>query len=147
MQVAEINTVQRTSITPVELLERFKRGERPEFQNKDDVLKEELDTLAEQYKQSMSVDKKVGILNKERQMLYEELLKPELTLSRNYEDISKIMPKELLPQEIDNTLRLFNITGIVRIERLAGTYQHITPKENVEILKEAYHLLEETKTA
>ena len=83
MAITEINSVQPTNITPIELLNRFKKGERPEFQNKDDVLKEELDTLAEQYKQSMSVDKKVGILNKERQLLYEELLKPELTLSRN----------------------------------------------------------------
>ncbi len=147
MEVSAINPTQQATLTPHELLERFKKGERPEFQNKDDVLKEELDTLAEQYKQSMSVDKKVGILNKERQMLYEELLKPELTLSRNYEDISKIMPKSFTPQEIDDTLRLFNITGIGRIERLAGAYQHKTPKENIKILKEAYHLFDESTIA
>ena len=147
MSITEINSALPTNITPIQLLEKFKKGERPEFQNKDDVLKEELDTLAGQYKQSMSIDKKVGILNKERQLLYEELLKPELTLARNYEDISKIMPKELTPQEIDNTLRLFNITGIARIERLAGAYKHTTPKEHVEILKQAYNLFDETTTS
>ena len=146
METAGINTKINT-ITPKELLEKFKKNERPEFQNKDDVLKEELDTLAQQYKQSMSVDKKAGILNKERQMLYEELLKPELTLSRNYEDISKIMPQSFTPQEIDDTLRLFNITGIGRMERLGGAYQHKTPKENVQILKQAYNLFDETTTA
>ena len=58
MQVGEINLAQTKSITPVELLERFKQGERPEFQNKDDVLKEELDTLAEQYNNQCLLIKK-----------------------------------------------------------------------------------------
>lgn len=147
MAITEINSVQPTNITPIELLKRFNKGDRPEFQNKDDVLKGELDTLAEQYKQSMTVDKKVSILNKERGMLYEELLKPELTLSRNYGEISNIMPKEFTPQEINDTLRLFNITGIARIERLGGAYRHATPKENVQILKQAYNLFDETTTS
>ncbi len=108
---------------------------------------QELDVLAQKYKQAVSVDKKADLISKERGMLYEELLNPELTLSRHYKEISDIMPKEFTPQEIDDTLRLFNITGIGRMERLGGAYQHKTPKENVAVLKNAYALFDETTKA
>ena len=148
MEVSAINPTQQATLTPHELLERFKKGERPEYKVSDsDKMLQELDVLAQKYKQAVSVDKKADLISKERGMLYEELLKPELTLSRHYKEISDIMPKEFTPQEIDDTLRLFNITGIGRMERLGGAYQHKTPKENVEILKDAYHLLDETTTA
>ena len=145
MDISAINNTLQTILTPKELLDRFKKGERPEYKVGDnDKMLHELDALAQKYKQDISVDKKVDIINKEREILYEELLNPELTLSRNYKEISNIMPKKFTPQEIDDTLRLFNITGISRIERLGGVYQHKSPKENVAILKNAYTLFDET---
>ena len=145
MEVSAINPTQQATLTPHELLERFKKGERPEYKVSDsDKMLQELNALAQKYKQAVSVDKKADLINKEREMLYEELLKPELTLSRHYKEISDIMPKEFTPQEIDDTLRLFNITGIGRMERLGGAYQHKTPKENVAVLKNAYTQFDET---
>ena len=145
MEVSAINPTQQATLTPHELLERFKKGERPEYKVSDsDKMLQELNALAQKYKQAVSVDKKADLISKEREMLYEELLKPELTLSRNYKEISDIMPKEFTPQEIDDTLRLFNITGIGRMERLGGAYQHKTPKENVAVLKNAYTQFDET---
>ena len=145
MVISAINNTLQPTLTPKELLDRFKKGERPKYKVSDsDKMSQELDALAQKYKQAVSVDKKVDLISKEREMLYEELLNPELTLSRNYKEISDIMPKEFTPQEIDDTLRLFNITGISRIERLGGVYQYKTPKENVAILKNAYTLFDET---
>jgi len=145
MDISAINNTLQTILTPKELLDRFKKGERPEYKvNDSDKMLQELGVLAQKYKQDISVDKKVDIINKEREILYEELLNSELTLSRNYKEISNIMPKKFTPQEIDDTLRLFNITGISRIERLGGVYQHKSPKENVAILKNAYTLFDET---
>ena len=148
MEVSAINPTQQVTLTPQELLERFKKGERPEYKVSDsDKMLQELDVLAQKYKQAVSVDKKADLISKEREMLYEELLNPELTLSRHYKEISDIMPKEFTPQEIDDTLRLFNITGIGRMERLGGAYQHKTPKENVAVLKNAYTQFDETTKA
>ena len=145
MKVSTTNTTLQSAITPKELLENFKRGERPEYKvDNSDKMLQELNILAQKYKNAVSVDRKVNLINKEREILYEELIKPELTLARNYEEISNIMPKEFSPQEIDDTLRLFNITGISRIERLGGAYQHKTPKENIFTLKKAYSLMDET---
>ena len=141
----QVSGVKPTTITSKELLERFKNGERPEYKpDNSDKAQKELDVLAQQYKQSMTVENKATLIAKEREMLYGELLHPEHTLSRNYEKISAIMPKEFTPQETEDTLRLFNVTGITRMERLGGAYKHPTSKENVEILKDAYSLFDET---
>lgn len=146
MKISGINSTQSIGITPTELLERFKKGERPEYKiNSNDKMMQELNTLAETYKQTLSVDKKANLINKELEILYEELKKPELTLSRNYKEIPDMIPKNFSPQEIDDTLRLFNITGIHRIEKLPGSvYEHTTSKENIEILKNVYSLFDET---
>ncbi len=140
----QVSGVKPTTITSKELLERFKNGERPEFENNNDKMQGELDALAQQYKHSMTVENKAILLAKEREMLYGELLHPERTLARNYEKISAIMPKEFTPQETEDTLRLFNVTGITRIERLGGAYKPKTLKENVETLKDVYSLFDET---
>lgn len=141
----QVSGVKPTTITSKELLEKFKNGERPEYKpDNSDKAQKELDVLAQQYKQSMTVENKATLIAKEREMLYGELLHPEHTLSRNYEKISAIMPKEFTPQETEDTLRLFNVTGITRMERLGGAYKHPTSKENVEILKDAYSLFDET---
>ena len=148
MEVSSIKSAQNTNITPKELLEKFKKCERPKYQISDnDKMMQELDALAKKYKQDISVKNKAEIINKELKVLYEELLNPELTLSRNYKEISKIMPKNFTPQEIEDTLRLFNITGIGRIEDLEGAYKHKNSKENVETLKKAYALFDETTQA
>lgn len=141
----QVSGVKPTTITSKELLEKFKNGERPEYKpDNSDKAQKELDVLAQQYKQSMTVENKATLIAKEREMLYGELLHPEHTLSRNYEKISAIMPKEFTPQETEDTLRLFNVTGITRMERLGGAYKHPTSKENLEILKDAYSLFDET---
>mgnify|MGYP007070314079 CR=1 FL=1 len=139
---------QTLSVSPIELMNKYKNGERPEYKpSNTDKPQKELEALAEKYKQTMSVDTKVELLNKELGMLYEEIQHPELTLSRNYEDISKVMPKNIRGQELEDTLKLFDITGITRMERLGGVYRHKTPEERIDILKEAYKTFDETNAS
>lgn len=145
MKVSAITTAQ---ITPKELLDRFKKGERPDFENNDDKMQGELDALAEKYKQTLSVADKVKILDKEREMMFEELKKPELTLARNYPEIAYALmgEKDIKMNEFDDILRLMNITGLQRESEMYINKPKIT-EQNIDTLKDTYLQLSEDNNA
>ena len=123
--------------TPKKLLAEFKKGNRPEYNHKNDVLMDELDVLVSKYRQSLSVEDKKKLIEQERRILLDGLKNPEMTLARNYENVSKfITPDSKIL--VDDALRLFDATGFFRLARLSGDFK-ITPKnEDFEILKQAY---------
>ena len=123
--------------TPKKLLAEFKKGNRPEYNHKNDVLMDELDVLVSKYRQSLSVEDKKKLIEQERRILLDGLKNPEMTLARNYENVSKfITPDSKIL--VDDALRLFDATGFFRLARLSGNFK-ITPKnEDFEILKQAY---------
>ena len=57
---------------------------------KNDKMLCELKALANKYRQTFSIQDKINLLNCERNMLWEELEKPELTLARNYSAIKEM---------------------------------------------------------
>lgn len=148
MKVSAIQPSQQVTLTPHELLERFKKGERPYFENHNDKMQGELDALAQKYKQTLSVDYKVKILDKEREMMFEELKKPELTFARNYPQIvyALMNEKDIKMNEFDDILRLMNITGLQRESELYINKPKIT-EQHIDTLKDAYLQLSEENNA
>ncbi|MBQ7764600.1 hypothetical protein IJ384_04440 [bacterium] len=139
MQVKTIKPIHKKPIfSPKELLSVFEQGKRPGYRHSNDILQKELEILAEQYKASFSLDKKRELLSKERDILYQELEYPEYTLARNYNAIKKLFGRSVKKDEIRDVLRLFNITGIKRIEMLSGVYRHKSPESRIDILEKAY---------
>lgn len=129
------------SIAPKELLERYKKGEYPKVQNLKDKIIQELETLAQQYKQSMTVENKKKLLNKEREILFNELEHPELALARKYEEIvfAMLVNKDVRKEETEDLLRLMSVTGLHREITLEGKLKNETIKEEqIDILKEAF---------
>ena len=130
-------------LSPKELLSEVKKGNKPEYTHdkKSDKLQNELNALASQYRQSLNINNKVKLLNKEREILFEELKKPELTLARNYDDIKKLLPEDAKGKDVEDILRLFNINGILRSECLCANndiYKKKDPEKYIDILEEAY---------
>lgn len=128
-------------ITPKELLDKYTKGEYPKVQNLKDKVTEELDALAQKYKQSMTIENKRKILDKELDILFEELKNPELTLARNYEEIVFVtaLDKNIKKEETEDLLRLINVTGLHREESLEKEFKNQPiKKEHIDILKDAF---------
>ena len=141
MSISSPTQIQPISISPKELLDRFKKGERPVVENRQDKMTNELEALSEQYKQSMSVDVKRNILDKEREMLFEELKQPELTLARNYAQIAyaSALDKDVKLEEFDDVLRLMNVTALQRESGLDDNlFNSKLTEKNIDTLKEVY---------
>lgn len=134
--VQQVN--KKIPISPKELLNKFEQGKRPGYRHVKDILENQLEQLAEEYKKTFSLNKKNELLAKEREILYQELEYPELTLARNYNAIKKLFGRTVKKDEIKDVLRLFNITGIVRNENLSGIYKHKTQESRINILEKAY---------
>ena len=131
----------KQEISPKELLDKFKKGEILDVENRKDKMTNELDTLAEQYKQSMSVDIKRNLLDKEREILFEELKQPELTLARNYAEIvyASLLDKSIKKEEFTDVLRLMNVTALQREDGLEGNLHTAKLSEkHIDILKDVY---------
>ena len=140
---------QHENIPPKELLERYSKGEYPKVQNLKDKMTEELDALAQQYKQSMTVENKRKILDKELDILFEELKNPELTLARHYDEIVyATFLENIKKEETEDLLRLINVTGLHREETLGKEFiNRPIKKEHIDILKDAFIKANETNYA
>ena len=139
---------QHENIPPKELLERYSKGEYPKVQNLKDKMTEELDALAQQYKQSMTVENKRKILDKELDILFEELKNPELTLARHYDEIVyATFLENIKKEETEDLLRLINVTGLHREETLEKKFKNCPQKEHIDILKDAFIKANETNYA
>jgi hypothetical protein len=84
--------------TPKKLLAEFKKGNRPEYNHKNDVLMDELDVLVSKYRQSLSVEDKKKLIEQERRILLDGLKNPEMTLARNYVEVFVSLPEVLLEE-------------------------------------------------
>lgn len=134
-----------TDITPNELYERFRTGERPYYEHdlSRDKSAEKLSELTERYKSNPTIRNKRVLLNHERKMLYEELEHPELTLARNYRGISSVIPVNTSPKDIDKIITNFNLTGLARIERLSKPFETRYTNKKIKLLDKIYFGVDE----
>ena len=136
-----------TDLTPTELYEKFRAGERPRYitdTSKDENL-ERLSLLTERYKKTPTLRNKSILLNHERKMLYEELKHPELTLARNYKDISAVIPKTTPSEEVGEIITNFNLIGLSRIELLSKPFQTKYSNKKIKLLDKIYNSANEDK--
>ena len=80
------------NLNPQALLRHIEeKGSFPKFNyNKaNDKMLTQLEILANRYRQTLSLDDKAELLKHEREMLYEEIQNPELTLARYYPEIKE----------------------------------------------------------
>ena len=83
----------------------------------------ELKALANKYRQTFSIQDKINLLNCERNMLWEELEKPELTLARNYSAIKEMNLSKEEKKFLPRILTLFNTVGLKRLENLSKPFR------------------------
>jgi len=117
---------------------QFVNGERPEYQHdiNQDPNMQQLNTLAERYKQSLSIADKKNLIDHERNILYEELEHPELTLARNYNDIKPLIDKKTTKQDVNNIITNFNIAGLRRSELLPNPFKAPNDALKINILED-----------
>lgn len=124
--------------TPQALLNYVKeKGSFPKFiYNKaEDKMLAQLDLLAQRYRQSLSIEDKAELLKHEREMLYEEVQKPELTLARYYPEITRMKFSKQHKKNIEAYLTLFNLNGISRINSLDKPFEPELVEDEEEIIK------------
>lgn len=130
------------ALTPSALLAKFKQGERPKYEHKNDVLMDELNLLVEKYRQTMTISAKKNLIEHEKKIFLDGLRYPERTLARNYENVSKfITPNDSIP--VEDALRLFDITGFYRLIRLSGDFKTVPTIDDIDILKKVYSQIDE----
>ena len=133
------------SITSKQLYNKFIRGERPEYKYNYQADKplQELNVLAEKYKQTLSLDDKKELLNKERKILYQELNHPELTLARNYNSISAIIPTDIDKSTVKNLIDNFNLNALTRLEGMDTPFESKYSKRKITTLNKLYDKTDE----
>ena len=117
-----------------------KKGSFPKFNyNKaEDKMLAQLEVLANRYRQTLSLNDKAELLKHEREMLYEEIQNPELTLARYYPEIKKIKFSKNEKKNIEDFLTLFNLNAIIRIDGLSKPFAAKFTKDKENIIKNAY---------
>ena len=128
-------------ITPKQLYNEFIKGKRPEYEYdyQADKPMQELNLLAEKYKQTLSLDDKKELLDKERKILYQELNHPELTLARNYSDISNLISTDTDKSTVKNLIDNFNLTALLRIESMDKPFESEYSKRKINTLNKLYN--------
>lgn len=102
---------------------------------KNDKMLCELKALANKYRQTFSIQDKINLLNCERNMLWEELEKPELTLARNYSAIKEMNLSKEEKKSLHRILTLFNTVGLKRLENLSKPFRTTYDDKKIEILE------------
>lgn len=99
---------------------------------------DELDFWRQSYKKFPTLENKQRLLDVERKMLYEELEHPELTLARNYEELSPFLDG-MNPEEMDEIITYYNTFGLIRLEQLHSLgFPTKYSDEKIEILKNVF---------
>ena len=134
-------------ITHKELYDEFKKGKRPTYVHLTDTdpQMKKLKELSERYKQYSTIKNKKVLLNHERKILYNELSHPELTLARNYNEISTLIPRKTSPDIIRNIITNMNLIGLARIERLDNPFNTRHTKKKTDLLNKLYENTDSTK--
>ena len=133
-------TKQIQSLTPQALLKQVtQKREFPKFNyNKaEDKMLLQLEDLAKRYKQTLSLDDKLSLLKHEKEMLYEEIQKPELTLARNYQQIKEMKLTKKNKKHLTDNLTLFNAIAIYRIDGLYKLFKQNLNEEDTTIIYDA----------
>lgn len=128
---------QTRQFTPKVLLQKVKsKGCFPNFiYNKaEDKMLCQLNILAQRYRQSLSIDDKAELLKHERDMLYEEIQAPELTLARYYPQIKQMGLSKQNKKNIEDYLTLCNLNAIARINSLDKPFEATLTKDEENIL-------------
>lgn len=127
-------------ISNKQLYQRFINGDRPEYNYdlESDKPIQELNILAEKYKQSKSLNDKKILLEKEREILYQELNHPELTLARNYKNISNLIPQNITKESTKNLINNFNLCALIRIESMGTPFESKYSKHKIQSLNKIY---------
>lgn len=94
--------------------------------------------MSESYRKKSSLENKEGIINFEREMIYEELDQPILTLTRNYKKLSKCFDEYTTPEEKNKWIMLWNTNAIARLESLHYIFPTKCTKNKINVLKKAY---------
>jgi len=132
-------------LTPQKLLSVFKQGDRPEYKHEkdNDPLLKNLDMLAKNYRQTMTMSSKKDLINQEKQILLDGLKNPEMTLARNYENITNLVCSKKPNIRIEDVLRLFDATALNRLLGLPDDFKTFCSIGDVEIVKNAYLSIDE----
>lgn len=136
-----MNIIPNTNqISNKQLYQRFINGDRPEFNYniESDKPIQELNILAEKYKQSKTLNNKKLLIEKEREILYQELNHPELTLARNYKNISNLIPQNITKDATKNLINNFNLSALLRIESMSSPFQSKYSKNKIQSLNKIY---------
>lgn len=131
------------SLTPRKLLSEFKQGKRPEYKHENDDLNKELEILAQKYKQTMDLQDKSKLIAHEKKVLLDGLKNPEMTLARNYKNVSKFIRPDNKDIVVEDALRLFDATGLNRLVGLSGAFKTTGCENDVEVIKQAYFEIDE----
>ncbi len=126
------------TLTPKKLLEKVQsNGFFPNYSHDfaNDSIMCELKMLADRYRQSLSIDDKAKLIQYEREVLYEELEHPELTLARNYANIKNLGLNKNEKKEILAHLYDFNTKALARIENLSEPFDTVVNLDKIRILE------------
>lgn len=107
-----------------------------------DVLFNELKILADRYRQTLSLKDKKLVLEKEREILYQELEDPNLTVVRNNIDLSKSKEIESGKVSAYEAVQLLNTNAICEIENMYKPFASTLNEQNVKILLDVFEKLD-----
>lgn len=140
--VAQVEVGTHERMTPTELYDEFKKGERFEYYTLDygsDASYSVLSNIVGSYLKKPTKEGKEKLLKQEEDILYEELMNPELTLARNYLGVANLIDEKSTPEEIEARITLFNLSGLHRLENYKlGNGLVKYDDEKVELLKKIY---------
>lgn len=101
-----------------------------------DAMLVELNNLSNRYKAVPNVENKIKLINHEREMMYEELSNPDLTLARNYKLLSKkLFSDKNNLKNIDLILTTLNLSAIRDIEVMDGIFRQNFSEKKLKTLK------------
>jgi len=147
-KTAQVTNPQQNSnlVQAQKLYGQFVNGERPEYQHdiNQDPNMQQLNTLAERYKQSLSIADKKNLIDQERNILYEELEHPELTLARNYNDIKPLFKSKMSKADINNAVTGFNIAALYRAEIHYSPFETHKSPQKIYVLEKTYSQLDDS---
>lgn len=107
------------------------------FPNKD-VLQKELKALANRYKKTLDINDKKALIEKEREIIFQELEDPNLTILRNDSIKPEDREEGLTPYEYILSL---NINSLRTTEFLKKTFAPNVTKDMISRLKKVYYKL------
>ena len=108
-----------------------------EYNPKKDTLQQQLNKLVKKYQKTLSIEDKVLILEKEREIIYQEIEDPNLTILRNDFDID--WSKGMI--SVYEHVQSLNITALRFLEPLKKPFSTKPSKDRIGLLTKLYEAL------